>query len=268
MRVVCALQNFIADADANSGCACLVCLCIVTLVEVTKEKDTYMNIVPVANGLLNVIYDIDIQGLDTVTDEPSIYAINHLRFADSIIVAGIVAKHIKRPVRFGAKSEYFDGEGINGKGLFGGPVKKFMLDTHQLRVERESKNPRSFEDLKRQARLVLGSGDSLAFHPEGSRSTDGRLNKFKSGIARIALENNVPIVPVGLVYEDHPGFERTDVSVIFGDRLDPNEYVNPPISLLPNREKAEVVSDIAEERVALLTGQIRSHEFADLQKAA
>ena len=44
----------------------------------------------------------------------------------------------------------------------------------------------------------LDEGLAVALYPEGTRSPDGRLYKGKTGMARIALQNRVPIVPVGI----------------------------------------------------------------------
>jgi 1-acyl-sn-glycerol-3-phosphate acyltransferase len=45
----------------------------------------------------------------------------------------------------------------------------------------------------------LQQGHSLVIFPEGTRSSDGQLGKFKPGSLRIALKANVPIVPVTII---------------------------------------------------------------------
>ena len=63
-------------------------------------------------------------------------------------------------------------------------------------------------------------------YPEGTRSPDGRLYKGKTGIARLALETGVPVIPVAMVGTDGvnpPGskmwrFGRVEVR--FGKPLD------------------------------------------------
>lgn len=43
---------------------------------------------------------------------------------------------------------------------------------------------------------ALASGATVVFYPEGTRSTNGKLGRFKSGAFKIAMEANVPVVPM------------------------------------------------------------------------
>ncbi len=55
-------------------------------------------------------------------------------------------------------------------------------------------------------------------YPEGTRSPDGRLYKGKTGLARLALDTGVPVIPVAMIGTDvvnPPGIE--DVAVRPGD---------------------------------------------------
>jgi 1-acyl-sn-glycerol-3-phosphate acyltransferase len=49
--------------------------------------------------------------------------------------------------------------------------------------------------LKRMQRMMR-QGASLIVYPEGARTPDGRLMKFKGGVFLLAIENGLPIVPV------------------------------------------------------------------------
>ena len=42
----------------------------------------------------------------------------------------------------------------------------------------------------------------LGIYPEGTRSPDGRLYKGKTGVARMALEAGVPVIPVAMIGTD------------------------------------------------------------------
>jgi 1-acyl-sn-glycerol-3-phosphate acyltransferase len=52
------------------------------------------------------------------------------------------------------------------------------------------------------AQRILSQGKVLGMYPEGTRSPDGRLYKGKTGIARLALETGVPVIPVAMVGTD------------------------------------------------------------------
>lgn len=54
------------------------------------------------------------------------------------------------------------------------------------------------ETLLRRGGEALASGASLLFFPEGTRSRDGRLGRFRSGAFKLAAESGRPVVPVCL----------------------------------------------------------------------
>lgn len=51
--------------------------------------------------------------------------------------------------------------------------------------------------LKRMARLV-GEGNSLIVFPEGTRSVDGSVARFKGGMFLLAIEAELPVVPLSI----------------------------------------------------------------------
>jgi 1-acyl-sn-glycerol-3-phosphate acyltransferase len=77
---------------------------------------------------------------------------------------------------------------------------------------------------------VLGRGDFLGIYPEGTRSPDGRLYRGKTGVARMALESGVPVIPVAMVgtFEVQPPGKLlpriAPVSVVIGKPLDFTRY--------------------------------------------
>ncbi len=50
---------------------------------------------------------------------------------------------------------------------------------------------------------VIGGENLLGIYPEGTRSPDGRLYRGKTGVARMALEAKVPIIPVAMINTRH-----------------------------------------------------------------
>ncbi len=54
----------------------------------------------------------------------------------------------------------------------------------------------SADQMMQQCRHVLHQGTSIMMFPEGTRSRDGRLQHFKSGAFQLALDTEVPILPI------------------------------------------------------------------------
>ena len=80
------------------------------------------------------------------------------------------------------------------------------------------------------AKRVLDGGDLFGIYPEGTRSHDGKLYRGKTGVARLALETGVPVIPVAVVGTDvvaPPGKKFgtfTRPMIRFGKPLDFSRY--------------------------------------------
>jgi len=59
-------------------------------------------------------------------------------------------------------------------------------------------DPASGDDALERARGLLGRGVPVVFFPEGTRSRDGHLGRFKLGAFDTAVATGVPVVPVAL----------------------------------------------------------------------
>ena len=169
---------------------------------------------------LRVLFRPWVEGLDHVPDEaPAILASNHLSFSDSFFLPLVVP----RPITFLAKSDYFTGKGI--KGFF---TKAFFAGVGQVPVDRSG--GRASEAALRTGLRILDEGKLLGIYPEGTRSPNGTLYRGKTGVARMAMEAGVPIIPVAMIntYEiQPPGQVRPRirrVGVRIGKPLDFSRY--------------------------------------------
>jgi 1-acyl-sn-glycerol-3-phosphate acyltransferase len=128
-------------------------------------------------------------GAENVPEEgPAIFASNHLSFSDSFFLPLMVP----RRVTFLAKIDYFTGTGIKGE-----LTSMFCRGAGQRPVDRTGGS--ASEAALRTGLRVLRRGDLLGIYPEGTRSPDGRLYRGKTGVARMALEANCPVLPVVMI---------------------------------------------------------------------
>ncbi|GGD85730.1 1-acyl-sn-glycerol-3-phosphate acyltransferase [Microbacterium murale] len=149
----------------------------------------------------------------------AILASNHLSVSDSVFLPLL----IDRPMSFLAKSDYF-----TGRGLKGWATKYFMKATGQIPIDRSG--GKASEASLNTGLQVLGRGDVLGIYPEGTRSPDGKLYRGRTGIARMALEARVPVIPVVMVDTDTampigrtvPRIVR--VGIVIGEPLDFSRY--------------------------------------------
>ena len=143
----------------------------------------------VLGPILRVFFRPWVEGLENIPkDGAAILASNHLSFSDSIFLPLMVPRRIT----FLAKADYFVGRGIKGK-----LTKGFMKGAGQVPIDRAG--GRASEAALRKAAEILGNGELLGIYPEGTRSPDGRLYRGKTGIARMALEAGVPVIPVAMI---------------------------------------------------------------------
>ncbi|XP_022942579.1 1-acyl-sn-glycerol-3-phosphate acyltransferase-like [Cucurbita moschata] len=70
----------------------------------------------------------------------------------------------------------------------------YILANH-LRIDRSNPNT-AVKSMKQVARVVAENDLSLIIFPEGTRSKDGRLLPFKKGFVHLALQTQLPIVPI------------------------------------------------------------------------
>jgi 1-acyl-sn-glycerol-3-phosphate acyltransferase len=166
--------------------------------------------------ILKALFRPWVRGMENIPSTgPVILASNHLSFSDSIFLP----LQTRRPVVFLAKSEYF-----TGKGLKGALTRWFFKATGQLPIDRSG--GKASEASLNTGLRVLGQGQVLGIYPEGTRSPDGRLFRGRTGIARMALESKVPVIPVAMIDTEKvqpigrrlPRIRR--IGIIVGEPLD------------------------------------------------
>jgi 1-acyl-sn-glycerol-3-phosphate acyltransferase len=143
----------------------------------------------VAGPILKTVFRPWVTGLDNIPKSGGvILASNHLSFIDSVFLPLV----IDRRIFFLAKSDYF-----RGKGLKGWATKAFMNGTGMLPIDRSG--GKASEASLNTGLKVLHDGEVLGIYPEGTRSPDGKMYRGRTGVARMILEGDVPVVPVAMI---------------------------------------------------------------------
>jgi 1-acyl-sn-glycerol-3-phosphate acyltransferase len=98
-------------------------------------------------------------------------------------------------------------------------------------IVNRSRHEAAVSELKKAAAKIKKGTPILVF-PEGTRSPDHRLGPFKKGGFMLALEAQVPIVPVSIMGtrpmmpKAHYTFKKSDVTIVIGAPL-PTEGLGP-----------------------------------------
>lgn len=148
-----------------------------------------------------------------------IVASNHLSYADWLFLP----LALDRRITFVAKADYFTGAGLKGWAQ-----KRFFAGTGQVPIDRSG--GRASEGALRAGLRVLERGELFGIYPEGTRSHDGRLYKGRTGVARMALLAEVPVIPSAIIGTDliaPPGkiiHKVISPTVKFGKPLDFSRY--------------------------------------------
>ncbi len=179
----------------------------------------------------------------------AVLASNHLSMCDSLFLPVMT----RRRISFLAKHEYFTGRGVRGR-----LKSAFVRGTGLTPIDRDDADAAAAA-LRTGARAVR-NGLLLGVYPEGTRSPDGRLYRGKTGVARMAMDAGVPVLPVAMSGTDRvqpigkviPHLARVGVRI--GAPMHP-----PSPAATPEARKAQA-RDFTERvmaAIAALSGQLR-----------
>ena len=133
--------------------------------------------------IFRLLWRVRVEGRHNVPKRgPAVVAANHQSFCDSLFIPLAVT----RRVTYLAKAEYFD----SWKTAW------FFHAVGQIPVRRGGGD--AAERALATAREVLGRGRIVGLYPEGTRSEDRLVHRGRTGVARLALECGVPVIPVGV----------------------------------------------------------------------
>jgi 1-acyl-sn-glycerol-3-phosphate acyltransferase len=181
---------------------------------------------------------VQVEGLENIPAGVCMFAANHTSNADA---AAIVDAVPRRLAIFGRKS------------LFDIPIVGLAFRLAKF-VPVDRGNREAGVNAVKQAVEYIKSGSSFLVYPEGTRSPDGRLLRFKKGAFIMAIEAGIPIVPLAcsgahrvmkknsLVI--HPG----KVTVQFGKPIDAAGYTVEQRDALAVRVHDAIAEQLPEDQ--------------------
>ena len=155
--------------------------------------------------LFNTLMKTEITGTENIPQNgAAVLCSNHIHFFDSVAIVS----HTKRMMYVIAKEELFKYKISNWffkkVGVF--PVSRGKGDSNAIDT----------------ANKHLQDGDLLLIFPEGTRNGFEKGVKFKKGAAYMALQNKVPVIPLGIVGTFKP---FTKIKINIGKPIDIEEYI-------------------------------------------
>ena len=191
-----------------------------------------------AYSLLRLVYtaariflSLEISGRDVLytMKAPFLICPNHQSYVDPFLICSIYPLSVLKDVFYVGASEFFNNS-----------IMKYLArminlipidpDAHLLGAMRAGA-------------VGLRAGKILNIYPEGQRSFDGDLHEFKNGAAILAVELNLPIIPVVLdgTYRVWPRaggrIRLAKVRVHFGEPIHPAEVLKDDIQVEAAYEK-------------------------------
>lgn len=147
-------------------------------------------------------------------NETYVIVANHQSIADTFFLAGIC-----RPYKW-----------VSKESLFRLPF--FGWNMHLTRyIPIKRGDASSIRRMMEQCRDWLRRGEPVFIFPEGTRSESGELGKFRSGAFRLAVETNVPVLPVvihgtGAILPKHSSALKlnADVTVQVLEPVEPGKF--------------------------------------------
>ncbi|BBX64090.1 1-acyl-sn-glycerol-3-phosphate acyltransferase [Mycobacterium saskatchewanense] len=150
----------------------------------------------------------------------ALVALNHTSYLDWL-PASIAAKERGRRLRFMIKAEMADVKAVN----------YVIKHARLIPVDR-----RNGQDAYAAAIGLLREGELVGLHPEATISRSYELREFKSGTARMALEAQVPIVPL-IVWGAHRIWPKDHPKKLFRNKVPITVAAGRPIPALGTAEQ-------------------------------
>ena len=175
-------------------------------------------------------YRISFEGRENIPKGTAvIFASNHRSYLDPVLVS-MAAPH---PFNFIAKEP-----------LFRNPIFGNFIRFMGAFPTANSKDP-SY-DMLTEATKRLEKRRHLTIFPEGTRHTDGKVGRGKSGVCVLAARSGKPVVPIGLIFDSNNLHFRMRKDIM--DSIKSMVEENPPFPILHDVPKHRTTFEIAKDQ--------------------
>jgi 1-acyl-sn-glycerol-3-phosphate acyltransferase len=181
---------------------------------------------------------VTVEGRENIPAGVCVFAANHTSNADAPAIVGAIPRRIAI---------------LGRKSLFDIPVvgTAFRLAKF-VPVDRENRDA-ALGSIK-EAVEYIREGFSFLVYPEGTRSPDGRLHRFKKGSFAMAIEAGIPIVPVAcsgahrIMKKNSLIIRPGNVTVRFAKPIDASAYSIEQRDELAQRVHDAVAAELPEDQ--------------------
>jgi long-chain acyl-CoA synthetase len=203
-------------------------------------------------AIMRTLFRTEAVGMENLKDKQVVFTPNHASYLDAFALASVL------PYKRLKKSQWAGWAGI----ALANPFNAFIYRLAQAIPIEATKSLVSSLAL---GAAVLKKHRNLIWFPEGTRTEDGNLLKFKSGIGLLLQSANVPTIPVYLYGTREalpPGAffpKLVKIKVIFGESVLPKELLKEG----EGNNDQEKIANALQKRVASLRPNKSSNKASD-----
>ncbi len=129
---------------------------------------------------LNPFWKVSYEGVENIRpDKTYVIVANHQSLADILVVYGLHRRF----------------KWVSKESIYKVPFVGWNMGLNQDVLLRRG-DMKSIREMMNNCRSWLAKGCSIALFPEGTRSEDGQIHAFRDGAFRLAIDCDVPVVPI------------------------------------------------------------------------